>query len=288
MITMKFDSNLAWQQALSQLSANRAVLVPVAGVFFLLPSLVSVWFLSDFQSLMLANLRNPAAAEGAMQGMMGKVAGLGLLTFVVQVMGYMALLALLTDHQRPTVGEAIGHAARCLPALIGAALLAYLGLVLGGGTLVALVAALAAVTKLAALAVVAGIAAFVAFLWVLTRLSLTMPVIVIDGLRRPLLAMRRSWQLTHGNGLRILAFFILLGIGYGVLSVVFFMGLALLFGMGEAASGLPQAGTAAMVALGLVSGVVSAVVSVLFTGILASIHRQMAGPSAGAVSDTFA
>ena len=60
---MKFDSNRAWREASASASANREVLLAVAGVFFLLPGLASVLFLSDFQADMMANFGNPAAAE---------------------------------------------------------------------------------------------------------------------------------------------------------------------------------------------------------------------------------
>ena len=70
---MKFDSNRAWREASAAASANREVLVAVAGVFFLLPGLASVLFLSDFQADMMANFGNPAAAERIMKGMTGPV-----------------------------------------------------------------------------------------------------------------------------------------------------------------------------------------------------------------------
>ena len=55
---MRFDSNRAWQEAVASASANRVVLLPVAGVFFLLPGLASALFLSDVQESILANLGN--------------------------------------------------------------------------------------------------------------------------------------------------------------------------------------------------------------------------------------
>ena len=70
---MKFDSNRAWREASASASANREVLLAVAGVFFLLPGLASVLFLSDFQADMMANFGNPAAAERIMKGMTGPV-----------------------------------------------------------------------------------------------------------------------------------------------------------------------------------------------------------------------
>ncbi|MEP7221552.1 MAG: lipoyltransferase [Novosphingobium sp.] len=285
---MKFDSNQAWQAALAAVSANRTVLLPVAGVFFLLPSLISVWFLSDVQAAMMANLRNPAGAEAVVQGMMGKVAGLGLLTFAVQTTGYMALMALLTDRARPTVGQAIGTGVRSLPSLIGAVIVAYIGLLILGGLVVGVIAAIWSVSHSAGVAWLLGLAAAAMFVWVLTKLSLTLPVIVVDGVRNPVAALRRSWQLVSGNSLRVFAFYMLLAIGYSVVSMVFFLVLAALFGAGQLAGGLPKSGTGAMIALGLVSGVVGTAVSVMFTAIIAAIHRQLAGPSADVYGETFA
>ena len=285
---MKFDSNRAWQAALSAVSANRSVLVPVAGVFFLLPNLVSVWFLSDVQSAMLANMGNPAGAQAMMQGMMGKVAGLGLLTFVVQTTGYMALMALLTDRQRPTVGQAITTAVKSLPSLIGAVIVAYIGLILMAVVAVSLIAGIYSTTGSTGAGWVLGMLAVAFFAWVLTKLSLTLPVIVVDRVLNPVTALRRSWRLVSGNSLRVFVFYVLLGIGYMVVSMAFFIVLAMLFGAGQMAGGIPKAGTGAMVALGLVSGVVATAVSVLFTSIVAAIHRQLAGPSTDAYGETFA
>jgi len=36
---MKFDGNLVWQQASAAVSANREVVLALAGVFFMLPAL---------------------------------------------------------------------------------------------------------------------------------------------------------------------------------------------------------------------------------------------------------
>ena len=224
----------------------------------------------------------------AMQGMMGKVIGLGLLTFVVQTTGYMSLMALLTDRDRPTVGTAIANAFKSLPSLIGAAIVAYIGLILIAVLAVSVVAGIYTASHSMGLAWILGLLVAALITWILTKLSLTLPVIVIDRVRNPVAALRRSWRLVSGNSLRVFVFYLLLGIGYTVVSMVFFIALAMLFGAGQMAAGAPQAGTGAMIALGLVSGVVGTAVSVLFTSIVAAIHRQLAGPSTAAYDETFA
>ena len=284
---MKFDSNQAWQQATAAVSANFSMLLPIAGVFFLVPSLVSTWFFGDMQAAMLANIANPQANEAMVQGMIGKFAGFGLAAMLVQSVGNMALLGLLTDRARPTVGEAIGNAVKSLPTVIGAIVLfivAYFvvalvaGIVIGGA---------AALVKSMALTAILAIAALVAVFYVLTKLSLTLPVIVIERVMNPATALTRSWQLTKGNSFRIFLFYLLLAIAYLVVAIVVFVALGSLFGIGQMAVGAAPPGSAALIGMGLLSGVLGAVVAMYLNAILAAVHRQLSGPSADAISQTF-
>lgn len=285
---MKFDSNNAWNRAIASVGANRDVLLPVAGVFFLLPALASTWLMSDAYELILANLRNPNGLNEAMQQVGGKVYGFGLLSFVIQMIGYMAMLALLTDRTRPTVGQAIGSAVRSLPTLVAATLIFAVGYAFFVVALSMVVGLLAALTKSAAVAVVLGIALLVAVFAVMVRLSLTLPVIVIEGVMSPVAALVRSWNLTRGNGLRIFTFYLLLMIGLLVLYLVFAMVFGLFIGFGSMAAGSLSQSTVPAIAMGLVGAVVGTLLSVVMTGVLAAIHAQLAGPSTEAISDTFA
>ena len=278
---MKFDSNRAWSEATASASANREVLLAVAGVFFLLPGLASVLFLSDFQADMMANFGNPAAAERIMAGMTGPVVGFGLISFVLQATGYLAMLALLTDRTRPTVGEAIGSAARALPSVIGAALLFLVGYMLAMGIFAMLAAALGAVTGLGALAAISVLLLIASVVYTMVKLSLILPVIVIDNVHNPMAALVRSWRLTKGNSMRLLLFYLLLGIAYLVIVMVIGMVsmalVALIAGQGKVS----------LLIGGLVSGIIGAAASALFAAILAAIHRQLAGPSPEAIGATF-
>jgi hypothetical protein len=278
---MKFDSNRAWREASASASANREVLLAVAGVFFLLPGLASVLFLSDFQADMMANFGNPAAAERIMKGMTGPVVGFGLVSFVLQAIGYLAMLALLTDRARPTVGEAIGAAIKALPVVIGAALLFFFGYMLAIVLLAMVAGAVNSLTGFGAMAVVLVVLLIGGVVYAMVKLSLVLPVIVIDKVHNPAAALVRSWQLTSGNSLRLLAFYLLLGVAYLVIIMVVGMVSMALAGL------IAGQGKASMLIAGVVSGVVGAAASALFTAILAAIHRQLAGPSAEAIGATF-
>jgi Membrane domain of glycerophosphoryl diester phosphodiesterase len=278
---MKFDSNRAWREASALASANREVLVAVAGVFFLLPGLASVLFLSDFQADMIANFGNPAAAERIMKGMTGPVVGFGLVSFMLQAIGYLASLALLTDRTRPTVGEAIGAAIKALPSVIGAALLFFAGYMMTIVVLAMLAGILSSVSGLGAVAVLLVVALIGGVVYAMVKLSLLLPVIVIDRVHNPVAALVRSWQLTKGNSLRLLAFYLLLGLAYLVIVMVVGMVSMALAGL------IAGQGKVSMLIGGLVTGVVGAAASALFTAILAAIHRQLAGPSPEAIGATF-
>lgn len=284
---MKFNGSLAWQEGLNAISANRAVLVPVAGVFFLVPALMSTWFMSDIQMAVLENLGDPEKAERAFAAMGPGSWLASLLGVLMQMAGFMALLALFRDHDRPTVGEAIRTALQYLPSLIGAIILFALGYSLAMVLVMAFFGGLAVVAGAPGLAVMLGFLVVALVFYVFTKFSLTMPVIVIDRISNPVAALARSWRLTRGNSLRLFGFYLLLGIGYSVLALVAVSVVAAFMGMGQIASGGLAQGSAALIALGLVSGVVGAAVSVVFSGILASIHRQLSGPSTGAIAETF-
>ena len=278
---MKFDSNRAWREASAAASANREVLLAVAGVFFLLPGLASVLFLSDFQADMMANFGNPAAAERIMKGMTGPVVGFGLVSFLLQAIGYLAMLALLTDRARPTVGEAIRSAIKALPSVIGAALLFFVGYMMAIVAFAVLAGAMSSVAGFGAVAVLLVVLLIGGVFYAMVKLSLVLPVIVIDRVHNPMAALVRSWQLTRGNSLRLLAFYLLLGLAYLVIvMVVGMVSMAL-------AALIAGQGKVSMVIGGVVSGVVGAAASALFTAILAAIHRQLAGPSAEAIGATF-
>lgn len=278
---MKFDSNRAWRDASTAASANREVLLAVAGVFFLLPGLASVLFLSDFQADMMANFGNPAAAERIMKGMTGPVVGFGLVSFVLQSIGYLAMLALLTDRARPTVGEAIGAAIKALPTVIGAALLFFAGYMLAIVVMAVLAGVLSQVTGLGAVVALMVVGLIGGVVYAGVKLSLVLPVIVIERVHNPAAALVRSWQLTRGNSLRILAFYLLLGLAYlVVVMVVGMVSMAL-------ATLIAGQGKVSMLIGGAVTGAVGAAASALFTAILAAIHRQLAGPSAESIGATF-
>lgn len=279
---MKFDSNRAWQDAISAVSANRQVLVPVAGVFFLLPALLSSVFLADAQTEIMANFGKAEVVERVVGDNLGLFLGFGIGGALIQGLGYLAVMALVGGRGRPTVGQAILGALRALPTLAGAFLLSLAGMFMVTAALAGLFASIVGIVAGVGVAsAVAAVGAMAVMVYVSIKLSLVVPLVIAEGIGNPVAAMVRSWQLTRRNSMRLCGFFALLMIGYVAISFAAALALigpvALLAGEGKVLT----------LFSGVVSSTIGAGASVVLVSVLAHIHRQLAGLSPAAMSRTF-
>lgn len=261
---MKLDMSAAWNDAVAMIKANREVMVVIAGVFFFIPSLAALFFVQELEP------PPPDAELEIVRLYLVEFASRNAVPFLLMTLasavGFIALLALLRNDSKPTVGEAIAAGFTGLLPYVGVQLMVALGGALLGGVLIGLPLAVG----LGPIAFFTMLAALVALVYVTIKLSLVMPVIAIEREMNPVNVARRSWVLTKGNSLRILLFYFLLAIGFAVISTVIQVFFGLLFGLlGD--------GTAADIANGSVAGLVSAAGSLVFVGILAAMYRQLAG-----------
>jgi hypothetical protein len=274
---MKFDMTAAWSEAMRLVAANRQVIAIVAGVFFFLPYLAfMLLFMNQMTALEAAQTANPDpdAMGSAMMAFYGDVWWFVLIAMVIQGIGMLGLLTLLTDRSRPTVGEALKTGAKMFLPYFGAQLL--MSVIFG--LLILIPIAIGAGVSVAA-GVLVGLAAFVAFLYLFTKFILTPAVIAIELQGNPLAALGRSWRLTKGNSVRIFLFVFLLFIAVAVVGGVISMIVGLVFALGGAET--------ALIGQAVVSGLINAVFYVIFLAVLAAIYRQLAGPATDAVRETF-
>ena len=258
----RFDSNRAWQEASGSVSANRDVLIALAGVFMAVPAFA------------LAVLVTPPEPEaGADLDAMIKLAEVYfreawpalLLASLATTLGTMAMLTLFGHAGRPTVGEAIRHGLVTTPiALLTQIIQGFLltGLVM----LPTMIAGISGSQGITVIGTLIGIGLAARF-W--TRTSLANPVIAVESQRNPLAALRRSFALTRGNAARLLLFFALLVLAFVIAGQLLQLALSLL----AQALGGADAGRIA----GAFSGaVVQSAMGVYLAAAMAASHAQLA------------
>lgn len=258
---MDLDTSKAWSAASATVSANKEVLVAIAGVFFFLPSLALALFFPQPEP--------PAGAEPKqlleiMGAFYRQIAPYMALATLVQVLGQLSVLTLTARAGRATVGDAIRAAVGGLLPYLGAQLVVVLAAMASLGVL----AMLAALSKV--LAVVLGLLALIAAVWAALRLSLVPVVIAVEGQRNPLAVLRRSWRLTDGNAGRILLFVLVLALAVMVISVVASAGVGIVLALVGGAETARIGGAA-------ISALVGAGFTVYTTICFAAIHGQLAG-----------
>ena len=266
---MKLDMGRAWNDALSLLRGNQQVVLIVAGVFFFLPNLALLLLLSDTMGeaeARVAGETDPGAMIQMIGTLYGEIWWQMLIVTLLSAVGMLGLLALLTDHNRPTVGEALKAGVTYLLPYIGALILT--GFIVG---LILLVAVVTASIAGAAAGALVGILAFVALLYVYTKLSLAVPVIVIEEVMNPIRALGRSWSLTKGNSVRLFLFYVLIFVVFFVVMIV--------FGIIGSALGLIAGKDANIIVSGLISAAANMVGITLYLAVLAAVHRQLSGSS---------
>lgn len=270
---MKLDMGNAWSEATRMIAANRELVAIIAGIFVFLPAIV----LAVIAPGMAAGPTeiNP---DDPMAAMTEFYADNGVWVFILAIInavGSLSLFALFRDN-RPTVGEAIATGVKSLLPYLAAQILMVLGLAVVLGVPVGLAASLGGPVA----GVLVGMVAAVVLIYVVIKFVLLAPAMVIDGNLNPVGALRASWAATKGNSLRLLLFFFLLLLAVVVVAAVF----SLITGLFVAMLGT---GSVAALIGGALNGLISAVWTVLIVAVLSATYRQLSGPSAASVSETF-
>lgn len=263
---MQFSLSKAWNDAVAMISANREVVLIIAGIFFFLPSFLSSFVMGGTYDM--AALMDPARQE-EMAEMVAQFWWLSLLTIIGTFVGTFSLLALLRSADKPTVGEAIKASLRCSLS----ALAIYLIFVLLVSIIFAIFIGISAAIGNTILGALLTTLAVVTVVYLTVRLSLVPPVLAIEKMLNPITAIKRSLELTKGHSGRLLAFYVLLTLGYLIIAVPFVLllgGLTLILG-----------DTAGLLISGIIGAALSAVISAVFVAIQAAIHDQLARADKG-------
>lgn len=277
----KLDMGKAWTQATGLIGSNRDTISAIAGLFFFLPSFAASIFVPG-----IARTPTPppgsANSEAAMQAAFDQMIAvyiehwpLFLVISIIQFIGAMSLLALLTDRANPTVGDALRSGLRSIPAYIGAQLATTLGVALAVGVPLGIIAA----ATPPAVFILAVLVAVVLVIYAFIKFSLIAPVIAIEGERNPVAAIARSWRMTKGNSLRILLFLFLLLFTLGIIITL----VSAVLGLILSAIGEPVT----TIGIDIVSAAANALLTVILLVVTVAIHRQLSDTAAEAPAEIF-
>lgn len=252
-MTRKLDLSACWNDVMQLFRQERELLLSVAGVFILLPSLAFAMFVPQ-----------PVTPEGADFTVLAEtmrqfyISNIFWIALVGLANGFatLAMLVLMLDKARPSVREAMRRAL--------ALLLPYY-----------------AMGILSSLAVFAGSLAFILpGIYLFVKVLIAGPVMVAERLPSPTAALRRSWRLTKGNSGRILVFVLIIAV------TAFFVYLTSVTVIGLVIR-LALSGGMADTLTTLIDSVLSMFLTVLMVCVYAAIYRHLAGPDADTVAREF-
>ncbi len=171
---MKLDLSRAWSDAMAILGSQRDLLIAIAGVFLLMPTLV----MNILRPMDMAQDLPPLEA---LELWIDTNWHYLVLSAVIAALGRLAMLILLLAPERPTVAEALAAGLKLLPIFVVTNIL--VGLMLFAG---------------AVLLILPG-------LYLAGRTLLAEVTLVAERLSNPVAAITRSIRVTRGNGWRIFA-----------------------------------------------------------------------------------
>lgn len=242
---MRLNLAATWNDAKAMVSRDRDVLSAVAGMFLLVPMIVSGWLLPDPRPLAEgATVSDLLAAQIAF---FGDNAPVILTSGLFVTFGTLTMLVLLVHPSRPVVADALRLALRLLPLYLLANLLQSLA-VFGGFMLF----------------ILPGV-------YLVARLICIAPVLAAEEERGPMALLMRSWAITRGSGLRIL---LMLG---SILLVAMIVSSALSAVVGIIA-GLTLPADVARLAIIIAGAVVEAALAVAIMAVSAAIYRGAPAP----------
>lgn len=247
MVTAKrFDLGRTWADVLAMARSNIDVLSALAGMFVLLPNLLSGWILPERQ----APAGRPATFEDMLNANAAYITAhwpIMVANALIVTFGLLTLQAVLVHGERPTVARAMQIAVVVLPFY-----------------LLANIVQTAIVSVGLILLIVPGAYAFGRFLC-------AAPVAVAEGRRSPFAIVARSVELTRGNGWRLVLLLVVLVLVAAVVSTV----LTLVFGIAGALLLPPDLARFLNIFVG---ATIEAALAVTIMLVGASLYRQATAP----------
>lgn len=295
---MKFSASKALSDSFTIFTGRFAAMAPIALIFALVPLVIFMAFFSNGFAGLQQSQAGPAAALQGILATLGSFSLVFIGYMLVRTLGICALCIAAAARQPLSLGETISEGLRAMLPMIGVYLLLIVGYVVVivvfavtiGLSFVGIFGAAAASAQAPGIGTVIGAilavtAVMTAMFYIFTKLSMIIPVIVVDQERSPVKAISRSWSLTRGASFKIFLLLLLVGLGAAIISGTF----NVLSG-GAAAFTASSTGTVTGDVNWLqvaISALLSSMFGMYFIALIVAIHDQLAGPSVAAISNTF-
>ena len=254
----------AWEETSAFLGREAKLVAPVALATFALPAILAGWAF-------------PMGGTGGGAGL------LMVLVLLVALIGQMTVI-LLVNGWRGSIGQAMGTAARRLPALVAALVIVFLPIAIIATFAVGGSMFRAGITDPAALTP-EMLAKMPAFLWGVLLFTILMIVlgvrmfpisaITVSEPAGPIALLKRSWRLTRGTFWRLLALVILLGL---VAVVLDWAATAVVGSIAALVAGEPKPFNTSALLVALATGFVGALVSSVSAAMAGRVYAQLAAP----------
>ena len=261
-MTRKLSISNAWEESKTRIATDGKLFLTVALALIALPAAIGQF---------LGAGGGMTSSPQSLSQVLGMV-----VVWLIGLVGQLALIRLAIGPS-VSVGEAIGHGARRTPAYVGAVILIIVAIMILTIPFALVLAALGVTFEQGTTPPPAAyifLLLYVALmLYLAVRMLLTSPVAGAEA-AGPVSIIKRSWELTGGNVLRLFGFILLFIIGVivfvGAISMITNLIVSLLFGEVEPL-------TVGALILALVESIASAIATTVFIVMLARIYVQLTG-----------
>lgn len=244
---MPFSYDRAWQDVVAMFRDSWVLLLTLAGVFVFFPAFALFVFAPMPEAQPDGS---PQAAFQLIYNWYETTMIWLILVNAIGAFGQAAILSLLLDRARPTVGESLGVAAGLFPAYFAAQFL--MNFAMGAGLMLLLVPGL----------------------YLVGRFAVVGPLLVAHRIGNPIRAIAAGWRATDKRGWRIAGLILLVFVVSWIATSAATSILTILGSLLVPESGRPMVG-------GFAGALSSTAVSLLLTVLSAAIYRQLAADDRG-------
>jgi hypothetical protein len=257
---MKFSYSAVWEDTVRTLKAHSTLLIAVAGVFLFLPPLI-------------ANFVAPPPQEQTIAAMSSYYSDNFLILFLAQLVafaGNLVLLTLVLDERHPTVAGSIRASFAMLPAYLLVTILSA-SMLFAGAVLATLPLFLLNQVLPPILRGVGFLLLAIPLFHLMGRLVAVGPILVAEGRRNPFDVIKRSFDISKGNGWAVIGLILLVVLAF----VVLMLAVTLVFGSVQLILDRSTGGSVGAFMLLVLNSLVGAAFSTVLMVLFASIYRRL-------------